>query len=325
MGIKLRLLQSNDEKYFLDCIDELYCTIEKESTEIEVERSFVKASRIKFFLIRKLIEFPSLFKLRPTLKNNHDVNFASMISGDFRLLLSHSLFTDLNFVYMYDVWPRFHKWIFPLLDFFKVKLVFFSSKQVLQDFQQHYPKVKCKAMWIPEGIKADEYCFEKLEHKVIDVLEFGRMYDAYHEKIISGLQANGKNHIYKKTNHEFLFPAKIDFTNALAKSKIVICVPSNITHPDRAEYISSMTLRYLQAMASKCLIVGILPSDMQEVFGYNPLIEIDMDHADTQIITILNHYEDYLPLIEKNYQAVIAHHQWQNRWLIMKEHILKEI
>jgi len=321
MGIKMRLLQSNDDEYFLDCIDELYRTIEEDSTGFTAQRILVKFSRFKTFLVQKLILFPGLFKYRIKLRDRKVINFASMISGDFRLLIPSAFSSTNNFIYMYDVWPRFHSWIFPLLDFFRVKYVFFSSKQVLEIFNAKYGHIKCKAMWIPEALIAGDYIYKNLADRNIDVLEFGRMYDEYHELIKGSLALHKKNHVYRTPDKYFLFADKPAFTAALASSKIVICVPSNITNPDRSEFISSMTLRYLQAMASKCLVVGSLPSDMEEIFGYNPVVEIDMDNASDQIIAILNNYESYLPLIEKNYEAVLANHQWKNRWTIMKAKI----
>lgn len=321
MGIKLRLLQSNDEEYFLDCIDELYRTIEKAPSTFDTERMLLKHSRFKSFLVRKLTLCPFLFKLRLKFSNEVAVNFVSMISGDFRLLIPYAFKTKLNFVYMYDVWPRFHRWIFPLLDFFNVYYVFFSSKQVLENFNQHYSHIKCRALWLPEALCAQDYHFEAYDDKEIDVLEFGRMYDEYHHLITRPLRLNAKRHVYRKPGMDLLFPDKLSFSASLAAAKIVICVPSNITHPHRAEYISSMTLRYLQAMASKCLIIGILPSDMEELFGYNPIVEIEMDHAGNQILDVLARYEDYHALIERNYNHVVRYHQWQNRWQVIQEKI----
>ncbi|MFD2284866.1 glycosyltransferase [Pedobacter petrophilus] len=321
MGIKLRLLQSNDEEYFLDCIDELYSTIEKTPSIFETERMPVKHSRFKSFLVRKLASYPALFKLKLRMGNKKAVNFVSMISGDFRLLIPYAFTTKLNFIYMYDVWPRFHRWIFPLLDFFHVRYVFFSSRQVLENFNQKYSHVKCKAMWLPEALLVQDYGFNSFKDKTIDVLEFGRMYDAYHDLIVAPLAAQGKKHIYRKPDMNLLFPDKKSFSAALASAKVVICVPSNITHPHRAEYISSMTLRYLQAMASKCLIVGVLPSDMEELFGYNPIVEIDLENAGNQMLEVLAQYSDYESLIERNYQHVIRHHQWENRWKIIQQKI----
>ncbi|RZK61035.1 MAG: glycosyltransferase family 1 protein, partial [Pedobacter sp.] len=171
------------------------------------------------------------------------------------------------------------------------------------------------------ALTIDDYWFKPHHERKIDVLEFGRMYDEYHDLIKAPLTTHQKNHIFRTPDKYFLFADKSAFTAALADSKIVICVPSNITNPERSEFISSMTLRYLQAMASKCLVVGLLPSDMEEVFGYNPIVEIDISRAGEQLLEILENYGDYESLIEKNYQSVVAHHQWKNRWVEMEQTI----
>jgi hypothetical protein len=79
-----------------------------------------------------------------------------------------------------------------------------------------------------------------------------------------------------------------------------------------------MTNRYLQSMASKCLIVGCLPKEMLELFAYNPVVEIDRNAPIEQLKTILNNYSDYFPLIEKNYETVSKYHTWENRWKQIK-------
>jgi hypothetical protein len=86
-----------------------------------------------------------------------------------------------------------------------------------------------------------------------------------------------------------------------------------------------MTLRYLQAMSSKCLIIGILPDEMRDLFEYMPIIEIDFSDPINQILIILENYNQYIDLIEKNYSEVIKNHQWKNRWYNMSELILTEL
>jgi hypothetical protein len=314
---RIRLLEQQDKEYFLDCVDELYSTIAQDSS-FQVEQEVVKYSRQKNLVIQMLSKVPSLGRFRGIGRKAGVINFASMISGDFKLFLPYAFSSHLNFIYMYDVWPRFQHWIFPMLDFFNIHFVFFSSKQVFQDHVQKYPERKCKSMWLPEGIKTDDYRFEPYAEKNIDVLEFGRIYQQYHERIQQMLLNRKKNHVYRRAGEALLFPDKLSFVNGLARAKVVICVPSNITHPERAEYISTMTLRYLQAMASKVLIVGMMPLDMQELFSYLPIVEIDMDNAAAQLSDVLDNYDQYIPLIERNYEEVRANHQWRNRWEIMK-------
>jgi hypothetical protein len=314
---KIRLLEQADKEYFLDTVDELYGTIARDS-EFEVTREQVKHGREKNAMVRLLSKLPFLNKLHLRLGNAQVTNFAAMISGDFRLLLPYAFFSKRNFVYMYDAWPRFHQWIFPLLDFLNVRFVFFSAKQVWISHQAKYPLSRCQSMWLPEGIDAAEYRAAPYEDKDIDVLEFGRIYQEYHVRISPVLESFGRAHLYPKPGMSLLFPDKASFVAGLSRAKLVVCVPSNITHPERAEDISTMTLRYLQAMVSKVLIVGKMPSDMQELFPYLPIVELDMESAGEQIMEILNAYESYKPLIERNYTEVWNNHQWKNRWEIMK-------
>ena len=78
-------------------------------------------------------------------------------------------------------------------------------------------------------------------------------------------------------------------------------------------------MRYLQSMASKCLILGHAPAEMIKLFGYNPVIEIDWDHAEEQIEDILQHFHLHIPLIERNYKAVLANHTWVHRFHQIKK------
>jgi hypothetical protein len=72
-------------------------------------------------------------------------------------------------------------------------------------------------------------------------------------------------------------------------------------------------------MASKCLIVGHAPAEMIKLFGYNPVIEIDWDQAEEQIEDILQHFHLHIPLIERNYKAVLANHTWVHRFHQIKK------
>ena len=317
---QLQLLESQEDAFFLDGIKEFYDVIQADDS-LEVDRKIVSNRRLKSFFVRKLISFPSLYKFKLNLWDNKKISFTAMISGDFSVLLPYVIFSRHNYIYMHDAWPRFQSWIFPLLNFFNIRYVFFSSKQVWQDHLKKDPQSTCKSMWLPEALNASEYHFESYANKTIDVLEFGRIYQEYHDLIQMPLTQAGKNHQYRKQNLPMLYPDKASFVQALAKTKIVICVPSDVTHPERAEYISTMTLRYLQAMASKCLIVGLMPSDMGELFDYTPILEIEMHRAADQLLKIIQNYEMYHPLIERNHQEVLRKHQWIHRWAIIKQKI----
>lgn len=168
--------------------------------------------------------------------------------------------------------------------------------------------------WVPEGIDPSSYRFYDYQNKDIDVIEFGRKHLPYHQTIRGFLENTEKVHLYEQNKGELVFSDRESFIDGLAHSKISICIPSNITHPERSGDIETMTVRYLQSMVSKCLIVGHAPAEMVELFGYNPVVEIDNVEPGTQLLHLLDHYEDFIPLMERNYHQVIENHQWSRRW-----------
>jgi hypothetical protein len=219
-------------------------------------------------------------------------------------------------VWVDDFWPDTHDALVRLVDRFDIENIFVHSKEVVENLRTIAPKLK--SFWIPEGTEAEKYKFLPLESKSIDVLGFGRRYDKYHDCIVDALSAANKTYLYEKEKGEVVFPDTQSFLDGIARAKISICVPLTETNPARAGGISTMTMRYLQSILSKCLIVGKKPREMLTLFDYDPLIEIDWSDPAGQLLWILEHYEDYLPLIERNYQTVRAFHTWEHRWRNMK-------
>lgn len=238
--------------------------------------------------------------------------FTILMGLDFGKCLPYFIFYRNKSLFMFDAWPNEHENIIKFVDFFKVSHLFLTSSQAVNSIQTKVSHTKC--YWVPEGIAPHKYKYYDYDEKSIDVLALGRRYDTYHEQIVTCLENNNKCYLYEKQRGNIIFPTRDGFIEGLAKSKISICVPSNITHPDRSGNIETMTIRYLQSMVSKCLIVGHAPKEMITLFGYNPVIEIDDIDPEGQIVSILNNYTDYHHLVDKNYQMVLKYHTWENRW-----------
>ena len=98
----------------------------------------------------------------------------------------------------------------------------------------------------------------------------------------------------------------------LSRSKIAICIPRNITNPELYD-LSTITSRYFECFSSKCLVLGDAPSELIELFGYDPIIRIDYNNPQKQVSELLLNFNNYISLIEKNYLEVIKNHQWDNR------------
>ncbi len=213
--------------------------------------------------------------------------------------------------YFFDAWPHnFH----PLRRFIRdlgLDTVFTSSSQAADMLNECISN--CRFHWIPEGIDMDIYGHHDYEKKDIDILQMGRRYDAYHQHILSVAAEVRKTYVYEQDKTQIIFPTRQEFVEAMSRTKISVCFPQNITHPEIAGDIETMTNRYLQSMASKCLVLGKAPREMIELFGYNPVVEVDMDQPAKQLKTILTDFDKYMPLIEKNHKNM-SNHTWKKRW-----------
>ncbi len=133
--------------------------------------------------------------------------------------------------YCYDCWPPVHeKWA----QFFRrqrVRTAMFSCRQAAEEMQRRFPLMRCG--WIPEALTPEDYDQgDVLAARRIDVLELGRRHERFHEAITDHLQRNGKVHLYMRAPGVIIFPQKEDFLKAMSDSKISVCFPSSMTHPE---------------------------------------------------------------------------------------------
>lgn len=226
--------------------------------------------------------------------------------------------SNLKTLWMYDAWEPLFDDIEKTIKQYNINLLFTASKQSAEYFNSLEIK-KFRAEWIPEGVESENYRFIDYNKRTTDILQLGRKWNEYHDSIES--IENKFVYKYEKQAGQIIFKTREEFLEGLANSKISICVPSNITHPERTGKISTLTNRYLQSMASRCLILGKLPHDMRFLFDYNPIIEIDEENPIEQINSILENFSSYIPLIEKNYEIVVKYHNWNERINQMENYI----
>jgi len=215
-------------------------------------------------------------------------------------------------VYIFDAWPAMHRSITRFVADWGVQYAFVSSRQGAERLAP--VSESCTFIWVPEGVDPARYQRRPASERDVDVLQLGRKYDAHHELIAPALERGGKRYLFENEKGTLVFPGREQLSEGLARSRISICVPSSITHPARAGDIETMTVRYLQSMASKCLLLGHAPAEMIDLFGYNPVIEIEMDRAADQVLDLLADYDSYLPMIERNFSLVRSEHTWDKRW-----------
>lgn len=290
------------------------------STETVYEFEQIIKSHLKWETKKSFFIF--LGKIFNKLKISNILNFIIVKKNLFAVIMSLNEIDKRTFpwfrfraksksVYMFDIWESYFTDVKRIVKEFNIDNLFISAKYSAEILSAEIKN--CNIFWIPEGINPQDYKFADYKEKDIDVLQLGRRYNKYHEIIEPFLAAENKTYLYEKIKGEIIFSDKFSFVDGLSRTKISICVPASISNPDSKNRISTMTQRYLQSMASKALIVGFIPDEMKELFDYKPLVEIDFDNPVQQLNSILNNYESYIPLIEKNYQEVILKHTWKNR------------
>jgi hypothetical protein len=194
----------------------------------------------------------------------------------------------------FDCWePDYPEWE-DFLRRMSVKTAFFSARQSAKHMSAAVPGLE--AIWAPEGIDPKEYVSSKpLADRTIDVLEMGRKNDAYHSQIDAHCAKMRYSHLFEKIRGVVVFPHRADMLEGLANTKISICFPSSITHPDRSGSVETLTQRYLESIASGAVLLGKCPGELRDLFEFDPVIEIDERDPTAQLdymIANIGQYED---------------------------------
>tara|TARA_R110002124_G_scaffold148665_1_gene314326 strand:- start:111 stop:1088 length:978 start_codon:yes stop_codon:yes gene_type:complete len=249
------------------------------------------------------------------LRNKYNQTLAIHMGQEFGKSIPYFLTSNIKIAYFFDVWPYTYGSMLKFLKNLNIDILFISSKQTTNYFLSLGLK---NVYWIPEAVEMEAYRFNDYLAKDIDVLELGRRYSMFHEKIKLILENNNKVHYFENPPGKIIFPTNQAFVNGLARTKICICFPRSTTHNEVAGDVNTVTNRYFQSMASKCLIVGECPPELKVLFGYDPVITLNSSNLENEILEILENYSKYYLLIEKNFETVRKLHSWNNRWEQMK-------
>lgn len=213
---------------------------------------------------------------------------------------------------LWDVWPDK---VAPLCKFVrrnKVKLLFCTSSYAVEKLKSLLPGVDIR--WIPEGIKIDAYPKGKnLVERSVDILSYGRQMSGVMDKL-RDFSANEKlNVLFRdKEGNAHLFSTFDDLVNGLQSSKLTICYPQSVTHPERAKNTETLTQRYWEAMLTGTLLIGQAPKELIEVCGYNPVIELG-DNPTQVVKEILSNIEKYQSLADRNRACAEEKAGWDKR------------
>lgn len=77
-------------------------------------------------------------------------------------------------------------------------------------------------------------------------------------------------------------------------------------------------------MLSRIVMVGHAPQELVDLIGYNPVIEVAIDESSEEnfrkeVKKILDHIEDYQPLVDRNRDVAVKMAPWELRMQHVKE------
>lgn len=208
-------------------------------------------------------------------------------------------------VWLFDAWPSTYREIDELTKKYEIDVLFVTAKQSAERLDRTLGGVDVK--WCPEPLVELGFKNKPWAERKIGVLQIGRKHEGFHRALVGSRTPIGAKYLYEERQGEIIFPTRTEFVLGLADSKISVCFPCDMTHADRAGDVSTMTQRYLQSMASGCLVVGASPPEMVELFGYDPVVPAEMDYPAAQIAEILAYPDKYQELVMKNLVEVKRH------------------
>ncbi|HEX3830089.1 MAG TPA: hypothetical protein VHV82_22720 [Sporichthyaceae bacterium] len=213
--------------------------------------------------------------------------------------------------FAWDVWePNWAHWVRRLLPL-RLPLVVVTSAMSADYLRSRLgTTVEC----LPEATTLSHYQRGgSLGERGVDILELGRRYSVWHDAVVAETSRRGLVHLYQQGPDQLIFPSQSDMVAGLSRAKISVCFPSSITHPERSGRVATMTHRYLESMASRCLMVGTAPVELVELMGYNPVVEADLSRPWDQIAEILATIESYQPQVDEAYDRLRTVGDWSVR------------
>lgn len=239
--------------------------------------------------------------------------FVQPVSLNFDTFPYHSTREIIPFIW--DCWPSYFEFTCQWFLKNKVRTAIFTSSMTADLMRIRFPHMNILAL--PEGIDTTKYNSGKqLSERSYDIMFYGRPID----KVVKyNLPSSVKALYFGGEKKGKLIHGQDDLFNALADSKIVIALPQSMTFPEQAGNIETLTQRYWENMLSRQVMVGHAPKELIYLIGYNPVIEIDLNNPNKQIVEIIKNIDSYQSLVDKNREMALKFGDWDDRMEIVKK------
>ena len=208
--------------------------------------------------------------------------------------------------FIWDCWPSLYDRTEQWLKKHKVKTAIFTSTISAAEMQRRCPDMNI--LRVTEGINVTSYSAGKpLAERNVDFLEYGSKQRNLFSKPIEGINhVNSTSIITQMMTWETL-------VETMADAKVTLALPRCDVDPVGTEGLETLTQRFWEGMLSRSVLVGRAPKELIELIGYNPVIDLDRNNAETQIKNIIDNIEKYQTLVDRNRETALKMAPWDIR------------
>jgi hypothetical protein len=214
--------------------------------------------------------------------------------------------------FCWDVWePEWEAWGATLARV-RPPLVVTTASQSAEYLRDRLPGTRVEHL--PEATRLDRYSpGAPLGDRKIDVLELGRRSPAWHDAVVGEAERSGVRHLYEPVPGQLVFAGEAEMLAGLADSKVSVCFPSSVTHPQRSGSVTTMTHRYLESIASRCVVLGHAPEELTSLLGYDPVVPADPTDPWGQLHSVLDSISTYQERVDEARTRLLAVGGWATR------------
>ncbi len=215
------------------------------------------------------------------------------------LTLVPAAYFDEIVPFIFDCWPeQFDRWE-ALLRKYNITLAFFSARDAAAAMRARVPGLV--AHWLPEACDVRMFDASRpLHDRSLHVLEMGRKHPALHTALRAAfapenITQHGVRHVYSRVDSSTpIYPTMPDLYRAMGDTVLSVCFPKSVTHTHLpGASVETMTQRYLETIGSGALAIGACPGELKDLFGFDPVIPLDMTNPAGQILEIVRNRRAY--------------------------------
>lgn len=263
--------------------------------------------------IRVLHGFVFRYELPTIIKSDREarLRFVEPVSIRFDTFPDYARYEIIPVVW--DCWPDMFETTCRWFSRHDVRTAIFTSSQTAALMRRRFPEMNI--LTVTEGIDTSLYdAGKELKDRNIDLLEFGRS----NKRIFKTVLPDSIKHVCTNVNGHYIYDNEQLF-RAMADARMTVSLPRCDTQPEKAGDIETLTQRYWEAMLSRIVMIGRAPKELTDMTGYNPVVDLDAEHANGQIAYMLAHIEEYQPLVDRNRECALKMADWTLRMKTAKD------